>query len=104
MSINKNIQLNGANNSRTLRFFDLWILFSYETPVAFMQHHDRMLIRRKNEWGPTTGKHINMFIKDYLTIGNLQTYERPDFEDSLYAELNKAVLRNITHRMTKGNA
>lgn len=36
---------------------DLTVWFSYRTPVAFSNH--RGLLVRENEWGPTTGKHLN---------------------------------------------
>lgn len=35
----------------------LSIWFSYQTPVAF-RAPDTTTIVRKNEWGPTTGKHL----------------------------------------------
>jgi hypothetical protein len=37
---------------------DLTIWFSYKTPIAF-QVIGRARIVRNNEWGPTTGKHLN---------------------------------------------
>ncbi len=37
---------------------DLDVYFSYKTPVAF-RHPMTGLIVRSNEWGPTTGKHLN---------------------------------------------
>jgi len=33
------------------------VYFSYKTPVAFRK--DGKLVVRANEWGPTTGKHLN---------------------------------------------
>lgn len=33
--------------------------FSYRTCVAFNLHDGRGPIVRENEWGPTTGKHLN---------------------------------------------
>ena len=45
----------------TLHRFDLnnnqSIWFSYETPVAFVDGN--FFCIRENEWGPTTGKHLN---------------------------------------------
>lgn len=35
--------------------FDLY--FSYCTLIAF-RHHDKLFVR-ENQWGPTTGKHLN---------------------------------------------
>jgi hypothetical protein len=34
------------------------VWFSYSTPIAFTsQDHNRVV--RENDWGPTTGKHLN---------------------------------------------
>lgn len=33
------------------------VYFSYKTPVAFSTNGN--LVVRENEWGPTTGKHLN---------------------------------------------
>ena len=40
-----------------LDLMGLTVWFSYETPIAFRD--DNGLVVRKNDWGPTTGKHIN---------------------------------------------
>ena len=34
------------------------VWFSYKTPVAFQVGHGEIVVRR-NDWGPTTGKHLN---------------------------------------------
>jgi len=36
----------------------LRVWFSYKTPVAF-KCHGRPICVRSNDWGPTTGKHLN---------------------------------------------
>ncbi len=36
----------------------LTVWFSYQTPIAF-QIIGQPLIVRQNDWGPTTGKHLN---------------------------------------------
>jgi hypothetical protein len=36
--------------------FRVW--YSYKTPVAFTTGNGRVIVR-ENEWGPTTGKHLN---------------------------------------------
>ena len=38
---------------------DLTLWFSYQTCVAFNAHDGNGPVVRKNEWGPTTGKHLN---------------------------------------------
>ena len=37
---------------------DFTIWFSYRTPIAFDDGHQFVI--RRNEWGPTTGKHLNI--------------------------------------------
>jgi len=37
--------------------FGVDILISYQTPVAFSDN-DGVMFRRKNIWGPTTGRHL----------------------------------------------
>ena len=34
---------------------DIW--FSYKTPIAYRL--DAGIVARQNDWGPTTGKHLN---------------------------------------------
>jgi hypothetical protein len=46
--------------------------FSYETCVAFQ--NDRQLVVRKNDWGPTTGKHLN-YIDDGAKSKRVDTHE-----------------------------
>lgn len=36
----------------------LSIWFSYRTPIAFQDGWGKIVVR-ENEWGPTTGKHLN---------------------------------------------
>ena len=36
----------------------LTIWFSYRTPIAFS--HEGTITARENDWGPTTGKHLNI--------------------------------------------
>jgi hypothetical protein len=50
---------------------DLDIYFSYKTPIAF--RFNGSLIVRKNDWGTTTGKHLN-------AIDNGNKKERKDSE------------------------
>jgi hypothetical protein len=48
----------------------LW--FSYQTLVAFQTERSGLMVR-KNEWGPTTGKHLN-------EIDGKRDYDRIDLE------------------------
>ena len=43
---------------------ELWLAFSYETCVGFMRPTWTDWIVRQNQWGPTTGKHINTLNPD----------------------------------------
>lgn len=42
---------------------DFNIYFSYKTPIAY-QHPRTGLVCRNNEWGKTTGKHLNILQPD----------------------------------------
>jgi hypothetical protein len=63
---------------------DLDIYFSYKTPIAF--RFNGSLIVRKNDWGTTTGKHLN-------AIDNGNKKERKDSEtfEKLFNELLLAI-------------
>jgi hypothetical protein len=39
----------------------LTVWFSYQTPIAFrsIHHNGYEMVVRENDWGPTTGKHLN---------------------------------------------
>jgi len=41
----------------------LTVYFSYKTPVAFHTPQDG-IVCRQNDWGPTTGKHLNQIQPD----------------------------------------
>jgi hypothetical protein len=47
-----------AVNAMAFDLGPLTVWFSYRTPVAFQKGHADRVVRR-NEWGPTTGKHLN---------------------------------------------
>lgn len=53
-------QPTGRPNFHKLSTYGTTIYFSYETPIAIIINDDEQeLLLSKNEWGPTTGKHIN---------------------------------------------
>ena len=58
----------------------LSVYFSYETPVAFSVPGG--LVVRENDWGPTTGKHLNWIDRD-----KSKRISGADFEKALKAEL-----------------
>lgn len=47
-----------GKNARSLELGNLTLYFSYETLIAF-NHPETGLVIRENDWGPTTGKHLN---------------------------------------------
>jgi len=47
-----------GTNSMGFTVGSLRVYFSYKTPVAF-NHPSTGLVVRDNNWGPTTGKHLN---------------------------------------------
>lgn len=47
-----------ASNATCVSLGDLDLYFSYRTPVAF-RYPGIGTVVRQNEWGPTTGKHLN---------------------------------------------
>ena len=52
----KMLRLTASSSRVELGRVTVW--FSYETPIAFSSI-DGMLVVRENDWGPTTGKHMN---------------------------------------------
>lgn len=48
-----------VSNLTIVHFGDLTLWFSYKTLVAFQRGDMRPMVR-ENDWGPTTGKHLNM--------------------------------------------
>ncbi len=49
---------NYGANSLCVSMPNITVWFSYQTPVAF-QAVARQRLVRENDWGPTTGKHLN---------------------------------------------
>lgn len=47
-----------GKNARLLEMGNLTLYFSYETLMAF-EHPNEGLVIRENDWGRTTGKHLN---------------------------------------------
>jgi len=49
---------NYGAHSLAFQLGDVTVYFSYETPVAFSAPGHGLVVR-KNDWGPTSGKHLN---------------------------------------------
>jgi hypothetical protein len=56
------------------------VYFSYKTPVAF-RHNGRLTVRR-NDWGPTTGKHLT-WIDGGSKTAKAARVEGREFEQAL---------------------
>ena len=67
------------------------VLFSYETAVG-CNPPDEPSFRRKNIWGPTTGKHLNETGFRNMGIAELEA-------DEFELRMNKAIIRAIGNRM-----
>lgn len=55
-------EFNTVPNAHTVFLGDIALYFSYDTPIGVEEYREgtvRRQIVRKNEWGPTTGKHLN---------------------------------------------
>jgi hypothetical protein len=61
---------------------NLTVYFSYKTPVAYCDGNG--LVCRENDWGPTTGKHLNAITDKFNRIPGEQ------FEDRLREALARA--------------
>jgi hypothetical protein len=59
------------------------VWFSYEVPVAF--HDGTRIWVRQNEWGATTGKHLNE-IDGGDKLAKANRYPGPEFEQMLKTE------------------
>ena len=66
---------------------DITIWFSYNTPIAF--NAGNHLVVRENDWGPTTGRHLN-YVEDSRWNDN-QRNRKPNevFEEMLEKALIK---------------
>jgi hypothetical protein len=69
---------------------DVRLIISYQTVIA--ARYGGEMIRRHNDWGPTTGRHMReTYVRDYLEI---------DDEDTFNARVNDMILRSIADRVT----
>jgi hypothetical protein len=49
---------NYGANALKFHIGNVTVYFSYKTPVAFHSYETGLIVR-ENDWGPTTGKHLN---------------------------------------------
>jgi hypothetical protein len=64
------------------------VWFSYQTPVAFRVGVGKITIRTNN-WGPTTGKHLNWIVKD-VAADNYEWVSGGEFEERWKKEVGVA--------------
>ena len=59
----KNVSIETGSNYAAVKFDNIEIYFSYKTPIAFWAKGSDAsptdVVVRRNDWGPTTGKHLN---------------------------------------------
>lgn len=70
-----------ASNHTEVTLQGLTVAFSYETAIAFQIDHGEWVVRQ-NDWGPTTGKHLN-----YYETDKSKRLQGDLFETELYAAL-----------------
>lgn len=75
-----------AHNAMSVTLGKLVLYFSYETIIAFNPHDGKPVRVRVNEWGPTTGKHMNI-----IDGGTKSRFIANEFNDRL-----NIALANIT--------
>ena len=92
------VRLQKASNRNTrthwLCIGEMDVLFSYETPVAF--RYGSKVLRRENDWGPTTGRHFKEGGADGWPCVSGDQFERvledtfrQSFIDEITAELRR---------------
>ncbi len=66
---------NYGANSMFVEVGPLAVWYSYRTPVAFrVRGHERVI--RENDWGPTTGKHLNWIDPDKSIRVSSEVFEQ----------------------------
>ena len=76
-------------NETTVHLPGLTIWFSYETPIAFRSSEGEFV--RENDWGPTTGKHLNRIDGGYRE-GRIPGSE---FEERLQVAIDTAMHQRV---------
>lgn len=66
------------NNAKCVTIGELKLYFSYTTIIGFY-HPSTGQVVRENEWGPTTGKHLNMISEkqERVPVSEFQAKLRP---------------------------
>jgi len=78
-------------------FLGVNVVYSYETPIGVCGYDSEnrwVHVRRDNDWGPTTGRHINEAIgKEVKAVG------KEEFNDTLNQLLLAAVANYVKGRI-----
>lgn len=69
------------------------LLFSYRTVISFRGPGEPSFVTRQNDWGPTTGKHLN-----YCQPDKAQRVSGHEFEMRLTAMLERLELSELVDR------
>jgi len=81
-----------ARKCYTVHIGEIDLFFSYETLIGVHLVTEKM--RVKNEWGPTTGRHINQ-----LGIEDFPIAYPYEMEEAVYNKLQEIGLKTINKRM-----
>ena len=71
----------------------LTVYFSYKTIIAFEVNNE--LTISENEWGPTTGKHLN-----YINTDKTKRVPHENVEKLFYEKVNIFALYNIKRQLS----
>ena len=75
MKIRVGTYYNKQANNTYVEIGELTIYFSYKTPIAFY-HYTTGIVVRENDWGPTTGKHLNSIEPEKANRLHGDTFEK----------------------------
>lgn len=68
---------NSRTDCRWVQLGDIRLFFSYNTCIGVSYWPTNTRVRRRNCWGQTTGKHINMAgIRAWPEVGDEQEFEK----------------------------
>jgi len=75
---------NYGKNALVVALNNVRVFFSYQTPIAYETSQEGLVVR-ENDWGPTTGKHM-----DWIDGGNKdRRISGPEFENRLGVLIGK---------------
>lgn len=82
------------NKAHEIRVLGVTLCFSYDTLIGVFYNGEGK--RRSNEWGPTTGKHINaMGLKQYKEV------TETELEEFMQQSIRDAALQSLADKLTQ---